>query len=381
MTKDKSPKGLINGIDDEQIDAEIQKIVDASKSDLDFDTAKNKFISTLKASYTKTKKDDEKLVHCLKSVRNLDKKSMSFTSKPTTTISVVMRNASAIEKNYCNITEATRGFPKEQKIGLAGNFRQCSDCGRIWDVTDIKFGDNCPKCSSTNSIILAEQAAPVGTIGILKRSDMSTGDISIYNTKTVGVLVHNGDSYEEAYIKFTGKQRELLNSIRFGIPFDINIDSDVFVNDTTGQSWYSTTGTSKVTPCSVSDFADIIDIYQQLSESLVSSVDTIEDGDYCALLLQVVDEPEKPKDKWLITLCDPDDEDEEVKLVNLYIEEDSIAKQLSADDVGIFECKFSEGSITRDGETETTRTININVESSGVPIYIMGEKGTKLISA
>lgn len=380
MTKDANPKGLIKGTDDEQIDIEIKKIVDASKSGIVFDAAKNKFISTLKSNYCKSKSDDEKLVYCLKAVKNLDKKSMSFTSKPTTVISVVMRNASSIEKNYSNITEDTRGFPKEQKIGLAGNFRKCLDCNRIWDVSDINFGDNCPKCSSTNSVVLAEQAAPVGTFGIIKRSDMSPGDISRYNTKTIGVLVHNGDSYDEAYIKFTGKQRELLNHIRFGIPFDINIDSDIFVNDTTGQSWYGTTGTSKVTPCSISDFDDIIDIYQQLSESLVSSPNTIEDGAYCALFLQVVDEPEKPKDKWLITLCDPDDEDEEVKLVNLYIEEDSIAKQLSADDVGIFECKYSEGSITRDGETEITRTININVEPSGVPIYIMGEKGTKLIA-
>lgn len=379
MTKAKV-NGLIDGIEDATIDAEIKKIVDASKSDINFDTGKNKFISTMKSSYAKLKKGDELLNYCLKSVRNLDKKSMSFSSKPTTTISVVMRNASSIEKNYCNITEETRGFPKEQRIGLAGNFRKCLDCGRIWDVSDVNLGDNCPKCNSTNSIILGEQAAPVGTVGIMNKNTMSTGDISVFNTKTVGVFVSNGDGYEEAYIKFTGKQRELLNNIRFGIPFDINIDANVFVNDTTGQSWYATTGTSKVSPCSISDFADIIDIYQQLSESIVSSVATIEDGDYCALFLQVVDEPEKPKDKWLITLCDPDDESGDVELVNLYIEEDSIAGQLHGDDVGIFECKYSEGSITRDGETETTRTININVEPCGVPIFIMGEKGTKHIA-
>lgn len=379
MTKEKA-KGLIDGIDDAAIDVKIQEIVDASKSGIDFDAGKNKFISTLKSSYAKTKKGDELLNYCLKSVKNLDKKSMSFASKPTKTISAVMRNASSVEKNYCNITDETRGFPKEQKIGLAGNFRKCMDCQGIWDTSNVNLGDNCPKCSSTNSVILGEQAAPVGTLGIMNRGNMSTGDISVFNTKTVGVFVHTDDGYEEAYIKFTGKQRNLLNNIRFGIPFDINIDAEVFTNETTEQNWYSTTGTSKVAPCSISNFADIIDIYQQLSESIVSSVATIEDGDYCALFLQVVDEPEKPKDKWLVTLCDPDDDSDDVELVNLYIEEDSVAGQLHADDVGIFECKYSEGSITKDGETEITRTININAEPCGIPIFIMGEKGTKHIA-
>ena len=381
MSKENTLDGIIDGVDGKQITKELTEIVNSS--DLDMDTATNKFIAVLKSPYVKlkVKSSEEKLSYALTAVKSLHQSSKAFSSKPTTAISVVMRNSSSMEKNYCNITEATRNLAKEQKIGISGTWLKCTSCNKIFDTADPANGDNCPSCSGTNCVILAEQSAPANTIGVINRTDMREGDISVFNTKTVGIFVYNGDSYEEAYIKFTGKQKELLSQIRFGIPFDINIDENIFVNANTNQKWYGTTGTSKISPCSVKDFADIIDIYEMLSESLVSALSSVEDKDYCALFLSVVDEPTKPKDKWLINLADPEDVSGEVGIITMYIDDENVARQFIADDVGIFEGRYSESTRNVEGEQQKVMTLNVAVESFGVPVYMIGEKGTKLISA
>ena len=373
--------GIIDGIDGKKILGELKTLIE--RTEIDLEKATNKFISAVKSPYAKAalKTSDEKYNHGIVAVKGLSTATRSFKSKPTMVISVVMKNCSAMEQNSCNVSEETRDYDKRQKIGIAGSWRKCLACERIWDTADTENGDNCPSCSGTNSVILSGQRVPTRTIAILNRKDMRTGDISVFNTKICEVFLFNGDTYEEAFIKFTGKQRELLKKVRFGIPFDINVDAKPFTNTTTGQKWYSTTGTSQIKPCSVDGFKDILEIFEDLSESIVKSLNDADDKEFVNLFLMIVDEPTKPKDKWLVNLCDPESDESESQIITMYIEDEHIAKQLIADDVGIFVGRYSETTRTNDGVEETSRVLNVNAEIMGVPVYIMDENGTKLISA
>jgi len=376
---------LIDGIENERIEKEIQTIVDNSVSELNFEDAMNRFAGSIGTAYVKArvKGAEEKLKYGLNSVKASDKTSRVFTSKPTTIISCVLRNTSTVEKNYCNVTDETYGkhIPKDQKIGIAGTWRKCKVDGKIWDTSDERYGDNCPTCGSVNTVILAEQAVPEGTIGIVNRQEMRSGNIATFNTKTVGIFLHTGDGYEAAYLKLTGSQRKLLDQVRFGVPFDINVAETPYINATTNEKWFSSTGTSKVSPCSVADFADILAIYEDHSGSTVASVDGADDGGFYAFFLQVVGEPSKPKDKWIVNLVDPDSESEEPEIVTMYIDDEAVAKQFLPNDTGIFETRYSESTRTIEGVSEKVRSINVNVESCGLPVYLFGENGTKLISA
>jgi len=374
---------LIDGIDNARIKDEVQAIVNNSVSDMNFEDAMNKFVASIGTAYAKArvKDSEEKLTYGLKAIKSFDKASRSFSSKPTTVISCVLRNTSAVEKNYCNITEETRNLSKEQKIGLAGTWRRCKADNRVWDTSDERYGDNCPICGSVNTVVLAEQSVPEGSVGIVNRQEMRSGNIAVFNTKTVGIFLHTDDGYEAAYLKLTGLQRKLLGQVRFGIPFDINVGEDVFINSTTNEKWFSSTGTSKVSPCSVDKFADILDIYEELSESIVGAINNADDGGYYAFFLQVVNEATKPKDKWILNLVDPDSVSEEPEIVTMYIDDEAVAKQFLPGDTGIFETRYSESTRSIDGVSEKVRSINVNVESCGLPVYIFGENGTKLISA
>lgn len=376
----------LEGIENSVIENKIRDVLDGIDSEMEFGDALDIFIR--KANNVHATKRIEtpegRMNYAVGIIITKAKAGRSFAAKPTIPISCVMRNVGGIKNNYTNVTEATHDMTSnDDKIGIAGPWRRCLDCGRKWDTEDEKYGTNCPGCSSTSSVVMANQAVPNGTQGIVNRQEMKMGDISGFNKTRTSIFVYSEDTGEtdEAFLSFSGKQRVLLKRIQLGRPFNINIQAnDIYVNETTGIVSYETTGTSKVSECSVEDFPDILEIYDDI---VLPSVAELENGAFCALFLEVVEEAKQPKEdgKWIVQLSEPvEDEDSEPMLVNAYFDDEDVAKQLSEDDQGIFECRYSEMEVTVNGETEISRTINVQPEVCGLPIFILGEDGTKLLS-
>lgn len=378
----------LEGVKNKEVDKRLQEILDNVDSEMELEEAVNIFVKRANNEHAATRIDtpERRATYAYNLVKIKAKASRSFSSKPTIPISCVIRNVGGVKQNFANVTEGTRDMKSnDDKVGIAGSWRRCLDCNRKWDTADIKYGSNCPGCQSTNSVVMANQAVPVGTQGILNRQDMRMGDISSFNKVTSSIFLYNPDTeeVEEAFLSLSGKQQELLKKVQLGVPFDINVDEKVFVNDTTEVNYFGTTGTSKVTECSVEDFPDILQIYETM-ESLIQNVEDLDDGDYCTLFLEVLEEAKQPKEggKWLVQLTEPtEDEDAEPVLISMYLDDEDVAGQLNEGDQGIFDCRYSESTVTVGGEEEISRTINVNVETCGLPIYVLGKNGTKFISA
>lgn len=386
----------LKSISEEDLDAMLKELMEYIETDKTFDEAKSKFMGAFGSTYC------QKMVHGeeaqINHAKNVTKKYLqsgkAFKAKPTMTINCVARNMSAVEKNYANVTPETRRFDKgdmKNRVGIAGSWLYCDDCGRKWNSTDSDMGFKCPSCGSANNHIMAEQAAPAGTIGTVNKKENRTGDISIFNTKRLSVFVNTDETDEdgnplmdEAFISFTGKLQELLGSIKFGIPFSINVaENDYFVQPETGVKFYNLTGTSKVGQVT-DEIPDIMDIYA--NQVTLASTDLSENGSYGAFFLQVVDEPFKPKEdgRWVVNLIEVNEETEEgdtdAAEVTMYIDTDDIAEQFNENDAGIFEARYSEQTRTIDGETVKLCNINVPITECGVSVFLLGENKTKLIN-
>lgn len=377
----------LEGIENKEVEKKLQEILDTVDSEMELEEAVNIFVKRANGEHATTRIEtpEKRATYAYGIVKTKAKASRSFSSKPTMPISCVIRNVGGVKQNFANVTEGTRDMnSNDDKIGIGGSWRRCLDCNRKWDTADVKYGTNCPGCSSTNNVIMANQAVPTPTQGIVNRQDMRMGDISMFNKTTSSVFVYNPDDeeVEEAFLSLSGKQQLLLKKVQLGVPFDINVDEKVFVNDTTDINYFSTTGTSKVTECSVEDFPDILKIYETM-ESLVQDVEDLDDGDYCTLFLEVLEEAKQPKEegKWLVQLTEPIEDESEPVLLSMYLDDEDVAAQFNEGDQGIFECRYSESTVTVGGEEEISRTINVNVETCGLPIYILSKDGTKFISA
>lgn len=376
----------LEGIENSIIENKIRDILDGIASEMEYEDALNIFIKKANNVHAtkRIETSEGRMSYAIGIIISKAKAGRSFAAKPTTPISCVMRNVGGIKNNYTNVTEATHDMTSnDDKIGIAGSWRRCVDCTRKWDTADEKYGTNCPACSSTNSVVMANQAVPIGTQGIVNRQEMKMGDISGFNKTRTSIFVYNEgtEDIDEAFLSFSGKQQVLLKKIQLGRSFDINVQAEnIYVNETTGIVSYETTGTSKVTDCSIENFPDILDIYDDIT---LASIDELENGAFCTLFLEVVEEAKQPKEggKWIVQLSEPvEDEDSEPMLVNTYFDDEDVAKQLKEDDQGIFECRYSELEVTVDDETEISRTINVQPEVCGLPIFILGENGTKLLS-
>ena len=375
----------LEGADNKEIETKLQEILDDVDSEMELEEATDIFVKKANSKYASTRIDgvDKIVTYALGVVKSKAKAKRTFSSKPTMPISCIMRNVGGIKQNFVNVTEETRDMKSnDDKIGIAGPWRRCLDCGRKWDTKDVRYGSNCPGCQSTNSVVMVNQAVPVNTTGIMNRQTMAAGDISMFNKVTTSIFLYN-DAEEAvvAFLNLSGKQMELLSKIQLGKPFDINVSEDVFVNDVTDVNYFSTTGTSKVTDCSV-EMPDVLEIYDNLP--LVQNTAELNDGDFGTLFLEVVEEAKQPKEggKWLVQLTEPnEEEDAEPVLISMYLDDEDVAKQFNEGDVGIFDCRYSEQEVSVGEETELSRTINVNVETCGLPVFILGDDGTKFLSA
>ena len=385
-TEDSNEVVYLEGADNKEIETKLQEILDDVDSEMELEEAINIFVKKAKSPYATTRIDgvDNKVTYALGIVKSKAKAKRSFLSKPTMPISCIMRNVGGVKQNFVNVTEDTRDMKSnDDKIGIAGSWRRCLDCPRKWDTADERYGSNCPGCQSTNSVVQANQAVPVGTTGIMNRQTMAAGDIFIFNKVTTSIFLYNEDTEEAevAFLSLSGKQMDLLSKIQLGKPFDINVAEDVYINDVTNVNYFSTTGTSKVTDCSV-EMLDVLEIYDTLP--LVQNTAELNDGDFCTLFLEIVEEAKQPKEggKWLVQLTEPnEDEDAEPVLISSYFDNEDVAKQFNEGDVGIFDCRYSEREVSVGEETELSRTINVNVETCGLPVFILGDDGTKFMSA
>lgn len=377
----------LEGVENNVVEEKLQEIVDEQDVGLELEDAVNIFVKKANNNYANTKIEtaEKRMTYALGVVRTKFKAKRTFASKPTMPISCVMRNVGGIKNNYTNVTEETRGMDSnDDKIGIAGSWKRCLECARKWDTADMRYDTNCPSCSSTNSVVMANQAVPLGTQGIVNRHEMKVGNISGFNKTKTNIFCYNDETEDtdEAFLSFSGKQQNLLSKIQLGRPFTINVQSEnIYVNDITDVVSYETTGTSKVTDCDIKDFPDILDIYNEMA---LSSVSDLSDGDYCTLFLEVVEEAKQPKDdgKWLVQFMEPvEDDEEEAVLLGAYFDDEDVAKQFSEDDQGVIECRYSESEISVGDDKEISRIINIQVDSCGLPVFILGENGTKFLSA
>lgn len=379
----------LKGIENSVVDAKLQEILDMVDSEMELEDAINLFVKKANNKHATDRIDtpEKRMTYAFGIIKSKAKAKRTFSSKPTMPISVVMRSVNSIKNNYTNVTEATRELKSnDEKIGIAGSWMRCTECGRKWDTKDERYGNNCPGCQSTDSVIMANQAVPLGTQGMVNRQEMKVGDISGFNKTRTSIFVRDVDSEEmlAAFLSFSGKQQDLLNKIQLGVPFDINVQSEnIYVNEVTDITSYESTGTSKITNCSMEDFPDILKIYDEMEE-LINYVADLNSGDYATLFLEVVEEAKQPKEggRWLIQFTEPNEDDEaESVLLSAYFDDEDVAKQFNEDDQGIVECRYSEGEVTVGGETEISRIINIDVDVCGLPVFILGEDGTKLLSA
>ena len=385
-TEDSNEVVYLEGADNKEIETKLQKILDDVDSEMELEEAIDKFVNSANSWYANNKVDsiDNRVTYALGVVKAKAKGKKSFKSKPTMSISCIMRNVGGIKQNFVNVTEETRDMKSnDDKVGIAGSWRRCLDCGRKWDTADVRYGSNCPGCQNTNSVVMANQAVPTNTTGIVNRQTMAAGDISQFNKVTTSIFLYNEDTEEAeaAFLSLSGTQQELLKRIQLGKPFDINVDEKVFVNDVTNVNYFSTTGTSKITDCSV-EMPDVLEIYDTLP--LMQNVGELNDGDFCTLFLEVSEEAKQPKEggKWLVQLTEPnEEEDAEIVLISMYLDDEDVAKQFNEGDVGIFDCRYSEREVSVGDETELSRTINVNVETCGLPVFILGDDGTKFLSA
>ena len=376
---------FLEGIENSDVEDKLKDLLNDVDSEMELEEATDIFVKKANSKYANTKVDtaEKRMTYALGVVKSKAQASRSFSSKPTMPISCIMRNVGGVKQNFVNVTEDTRDMKSnDDKVGIAGAWRRCLDCGRKWDTADERYGSNCPGCQSTDSVVMANQAVPVGTIGVMNRQTMTAGDISIFNKVTTSIFLHDDDGEAVvAFLSLSGKQMDLLGKIQLGKPFDINVSEEIYVNDVTNVNYFSTTGTSKVTDCTV-EMPDVLEIYDILP--LVQVVDELNDGDFCTLFLEVVEEAKQPKEegKWLVQLTEPnEEEDAEPVLISMYFDNEDVARQFSEGDVGIFDCRYSEGEVSVGGETEMSRTINVNVDTCGLPVFILGDDGTKFMSA
>jgi len=388
--EDKSKNDIVylEGIDNGEVEAKLQEILDNVDSEMMLAEAIDIFVGRANGTYAMRKVDtvEKRATYAYGIVKSKAKINRSFLAKPTMPISCVMRNVNSIRNNYTNVTEDTRDMKSnDDKVGIAGSWRRCLDCARKWDTADMRYGGNCPGCQSTNSVVMANQAVPIGTPGIVNRQEMKVGDIAGFNKTRSSIFVYDIDSRkpQEAFLSFSGTQQDLLKDIQLGKPFNINVYSEnIYVNEVTNIISYETTGTSKISDCSIEDFPDILEIYDE--GELINYTEDLNDGEYVTLFLEVVQEAKQPKEggKWLVQFTEPnEDEEAEVSVIGAYFDDEDVAKQFNEHDVGIVECRYSEKEVTVRGEEETTMTINIDVDVCGLPVFIMGENGTKLLSA
>lgn len=387
-SKGKNDVVYLEGIENSEVETKIQDILDNVDSELEMEAAIDIFIGRANSKYAlgNIATVEKRATYAYGIIKSKAKTKRSFSSKPTMLISCVMRSVNSIKNNYTNVTEDTREMKSnDDKVGIAGPWRRCIDCGRKWDTKDLRYGDSCPTCQSMNSVVMANQAVPIGTQGIVNRQETKMGDISGFNKTRSSIFYFNSDSdeIEEAFLSFSGKQQELLKNVQLGMPFDINVQSEnIYVNETTGITSFETTGTSKVTDCSIEDFPDILALYKE--KEIINAVSDVEDGSYCALFLEVVEEAKQPKDggRWLVQFSEPvEEEDDEAVVISSYFDDEDIARQFTEFEQGVIECRYSEGEVTVGGKTEISRIINIDVDVCGLPVFILGEDGTKLLSA
>ena len=384
-TKKDNDVVYLEGIENSVVENKLKDILNDVDSEMELEEATDIFTKRVNSTYANTKIStvEKRMTYALGIVESKAEAKRSFSSKPTMTISCIMKNVGGVKQNFVNVTEDTRDMKSnDDKVGIAGPWQRCLDCNRKWDTADLRYGSNCPGCQSTNSVIQANQAVPFNTTGIINRQTMEAGDISQFNKVTTNIFLYDDDGETVvAFLSLSGKQMELLGKIRLGKPFDINVSEEIYVHDVTGVNYFSTTGTSKITDCTV-EMPDVLEIYDSLP--LMQTVDELNDGDYCTLFLEVVEEAKQPKEggKWLVQLTEPnEDEDNEPVLISMYFDEEDIAKQFAEGDVGVFDCRYSEGEVSVGGEKEMSRTINVNVETCGLPVFILGDDGTKFLSA
>jgi len=383
---------LLEGVENEVVENKLRTMLEDNNLDAEFDEVKTKFVTAVNGVHCrlKVKGVENKLTYGVKTVKGQLTAGQNIPAKPTMPISCKMRNLGTIVKNSANVTEETKDYPKEERVGIAGSWRRCLSCNRIWDTSDPRYGQSCPKCQSLSSVVLAYQAAPTPTTGIMDKN-MRTGDISAYNTITSSIFYLDEGEVQQGFLKFSGKQKELLGEIRFGESFDINIsavDKDIFVNGTTGLKYFSVTSTSKVSECT-NEMPDILEIYESMFDgmegmSLIHSADDAEDGTFCTFYLQVVGEAKQHKEggKWVVNLEEPtEDEDEEPIPITMYVDSKKVAQQFKLGDSGVFECRYAKETRTINDVTKTLGTINVEVSAPGVPVYLLSENGTKLVLA
>lgn len=391
-SKETPTEVLLEGIENEVVVGKLEEMIEDNDIEAEIDDVLKRFSKVVNSPHCrmKVKGADKKLTYGVKTVKAQLEAGKVLSSKKTMPITCIVRHLQ-LEKNWANVTQDTKPLDNnDEKIGIAGSWRRCLECSKKWDTSAPDFGSNCPGCQSGNSVVLAQQPAPKGTQGVMNKK-MEVGDISIYNTMTTSIfLMNSDDEIVPAFLKFTGKQQELLNLIQFGIPFDINVsaeEKDLFVNDTTGIQSFSCTGSSKVIE-RTKEMPDILDIYNELSEELLHSVDNCENGTYPTLYLEVVKEAEKYKDdgKWVVNLVDPgNDEDEDYESyepmpISMYLDDENVAKEFKLGDSGIFECRFTKQTRTFGDETKEIGTINVPVSNSGMPVYLLGDEGVRLVS-
>ena len=387
MAKVNKPDWVTAESVDADSESKIKQILESSNSSMSYEDALGKVEVALNSPYCKRsiEGNSAKINYALNTLRkHVVQQSRVVTSKPTIKVSMVLRNLGALERNFVNETEETRQYNDPNlKRGIAGSWYKCNSCLRMFNSEDTGR-TTCPACMSDNTFIVAQQAVPDGTIGVVNRKLMTKGDISQFNTRQAAAFALDEESGEwmPSFIKFTGKARGLLNKVVLGKPFDITVDANTFTKEENGVVYYSTTGVSAINNFKGA-VPDMISLYERYNEGLIKDISDITDNDYCAMILQVLAEPTRPKEdgKWLIQLAPlsaADEEDEGAEPVILYAFFDSqkIASQLHEGDAGIFEVRYTENDVTRDGAIEKDRFVNIEVTPSGVPIYLFGEDGT-----
>ncbi|MFW6001728.1 MAG: hypothetical protein ACOCQD_00150 [archaeon] len=385
---------IFEEISEEEVDGQLQEI--AEKYGIEFEEAKKRFTKAVMSSYANNwmKSAEAKKDYGLTKVQKYAKSSQSIPAKPTMTINCILRRLSPMVINNNNVTEETRDMNRSEQVGIAGSWLVCEDCGRKFDSEQTGEA-KCPNCSSSSTYVMPKQKAPKGTIGVVNRKTGNTGDISVFNTQNASIFIKDEEgNYDTGVLKFQGKQIELLNKIKCGDAFSINVDETNVYESDNGDFWYQTTGTSDISN-PTEEMDDIITVYQTLydefGDAIIQDIHQLEDRDYATLLVDIAGDIQEGNSTWIVPLSqisdeeedeESEDEDEEPEILTLYLRSEAIANKIQklvdqGIDVGILECMYTERKVTVEGEEQIRRTVNI-VEDSvcGIPFYFMGEDGT-----
>ncbi|MFW6001771.1 MAG: hypothetical protein ACOCQD_00365 [archaeon] len=390
-TTNKKPE-IFDEIDESEVDTKLQEICD--NYDIEFEEAKKRFTKAVMSSYAKNfmKDAESKKDYGIKKVQKYAKSSQSIPAKPTVTMNCILRRPSPMVINNNNVTEDTRDLSRDQQVGIAGSWLVCEDCGRKFDSEQTGEA-KCPNCSSTSTYVMPKQKAPKGTIGVMNRKTGNTGDISVFNTQNASVFWKDEDGgYNTGVLKFQGKQMELLNKIKCGDAFSINVDAENTYESDNGDLWVQTTGTSDISQ-PTDEMDDIITVYQMLydefGDAVIQNVEQLEDGDYATLLVDIAGDIQEGNSTWIVPLSqvgdedeESEDEDEEPEIITWYVNSEAIANKIQkmvdqGIDVGILECRYSERTVSVGGEDQVRKNVNVIEDSvCGIPFYLMGEDGT-----